>query len=73
MASFDNSLYTIIHGEEGYDGHFQTIVEGRYKREEEAVEMAKRLARYHNKTIRIYHYEEVCEVDATGKVVWWTR
>lgn len=73
MASFDNSLYTVMYSEELGNGNHRGIVEGRYKRREEAEEVAKRLAMFLNKFVRIYHYEEVCEVYPTGRTVWWTR
>lgn len=73
MASFDNNLYTVMYSEELDNGNHRGIVEGRYKRREEAEEAAKRLAMFLNKFVRIYHYEEVCEVYPTGRTVWWTR
>ena len=68
-----NDVYVIMHSETLRDGTHRGIVEGEYERREEAEEMAKRVAFFLNKQVRIYHRDEVCEVYPTGRTVWWTR
>jgi hypothetical protein len=70
----DNDFYTVTYHLDfsGRDSH--GIVEKRYKRKEEAEEVAKGLASYLNRTVYIFHsrYKGFYEVDATGRVVWRT-